>query len=111
MSGRGIERAKLYLKKIVKLTINEDNWTILKSYNIIRNSIVHNGNGIKTGKDLQNLKNFEKKTGLIKISQQNRLTLEKKLCYEAIKLMNGCLVDLYRNLSEKIKSTASHPHN
>ncbi|AME05692.1 hypothetical protein NNG64_11400 [Bacillus siamensis] len=86
MRGQGIERAKLYLTKVCNVTIPflTDEWKLIKSYNMLRNALVHNNSII----DKSNLKTIPKGVALNsyseeKISTNYYLELEKEFLDDA----------------------------
>ena len=72
MRGRGIQRAKLFLKKVCDFTLpNEQLWEKLEGIRLIRNCLVHSGGETTNEKVI----NCAKKVGKIKIEENPSLKI------------------------------------
>lgn len=82
----GISRAKIYLCKVAKCSFNfgsSTDWNEIKKYNLLRNSIVHNG-GIINNEELQKYVKSNKNLHEQKIFEENFVILGDDFCEEVL---------------------------
>ena len=101
MSGQGVERAKLYLIKIVGLDFpTSKGWNDIKILLRIRNNIVHSYSEVYTeNKQLvSDIKSFQYLT-LYKLQTKSLLQIEEKFLYSVIEIFES----FYKELLESVK--------
>jgi len=99
--GKGIVRAKNYLKKVAKRKFpdNINEWEDILVYNIIRNVFAHNGGilNLKKGKNLKKVESYIKKyPQLITIDHLKRLTISAEFCPEVINTIEKFFSSLFK---------------
>lgn len=109
IKGKGIERSKIYLSSIWNLQIffSSKDWSKIKDYALVRNSLAHNSGELKLDKD--GPKNHKKISELLKIHDAveidedgdcgiSRIKLKPSFVIDSIKmykkfLMNLCIIE------------------
>jgi hypothetical protein len=105
LRGRGIERSRIYLKKIVGINFPdqpESKWDILISYSRLRNNIVHNFAGIDLANNSKSgdlLLKFIRTQGTLGIAG-NRIYIDKGFLPEVNKVVETFLILLKDRLCE-----------
>ena len=106
LHGKGIERAKKYLTKVLGTSYQFGNspvWEEIKQYNTIRNCIIHNNNIIKDNK-LKEYVITHKNLESVVIFGDDHLLLGTEFCFEAISSIGSFLKTLnYHRRADKIK--------
>lgn len=76
ISGKGIRRACLYLKKVAGIEFPDDseNWKKILVYQGLRNAIVHNGGNLSNQQDSRQIREFIEQSSdkVIKLSKQKQ---------------------------------------
>jgi hypothetical protein len=99
LKGNGIERSKLFFRKILKLThpLENSEWEQFSFYNKVRNVIVHNGGKFNRLKDKDVVLQFPKYDG-IKLSNNNELLLDEIFINTFIQNVELLLINLLDEL-------------
>ena len=78
LNGKGIERAKLYLEKVVKINFpaNSKSWGEITNFSRIRNFVVHNGGRLKEkgDKNSEIVKKYIKKNSTLNFDGHERIS-------------------------------------
>ena len=106
LNGRGIQRASLYLKKVVNVTMpfETDTWKTLLDLNKIRNIFVHSdGNADLSNKEVLN---FSKKYSGLSIyesfdKEYLSLSLSKDFTLEALLKIESFFYDIYNYIQPR----------
>lgn len=107
LKGQGINRAKNYLTKIVKVPrsiFGGSNWDHIKKLQVIRNFLLHNDRGIPRGKDGDIIQRYiEKNSKLLDVNPGvNRTIIVKKTyCQFSWKNIAGFMNDLLMNIPQE----------
>lgn len=98
LMGKGICRARLYLKKVAGVPDGSfENWEEIVIAGKVRNYILHNGSKVKE-QDLKSLQSFEIKYGTLTINDNNYLNLSKEFCERNIEISKNLLIKLHGEL-------------
>ena len=108
ISGRGIQRASLYLRKVCKVTIpfETKNWIELQDFNKIRNLFVHSDGVVE--KTNQDIIKIAAKYGGIKLSDFDNygssfLEISKDFTVYALNCIDFFFQSIYQNIRPKTK--------
>ncbi len=88
LKGRGVERAKNYLKKVAEIDFPEnDEWAEIKHYNRIRNFIVHNNGKLDDSSNAGKVEKYIKaKPDLLELKE---FSINKKIVSKSIVIKQG----------------------
>lgn len=108
ISGRGIQRASLYLRKVCKVTIPFDTkyWIELQDFNKIRNSLVHSDGVVeKTNQDI--IKIAANYNGIVLGDFDNNgvsfLEISKDFTVYSLNCIESFFKSIYQNISPETK--------
>lgn len=96
--GDGIERAKIYLEKVLKMNFPSRSveWQEIRNFSKLRNCLVHNsGNlsGLRNRDDAEALKRYVLSRLQLQI-EVDEILLERGFCYEALNIIGRFLYKL-----------------
>jgi hypothetical protein len=99
LEGKGINRARLYLDKIVGVDFNKINseWASIKNLNLIRNSIVHNSGE----SDREKINNIIKNEPNLSLDIFNKIRIKDNYIDEAINQIEVFLTLIHEQVFEK----------
>ena len=105
MSGNGIKRAELYLRKVANVTLpfESDAWHTLHDFNKIRNILVHSGGIVNKGNT--ELRKISKRYAGLKLPEFDNydlavLGLEKEFNSFALEIIMTFFVSLHKSLND-----------
>lgn len=104
MYGDDIDKAKKYLKEIIKINFpnNDKNWEEITKFCKIRNLVVHNGGKLEKerNKEYENLKKYiYKNSKLLKLGKREKILYKK----EFIPHVLSTFQNFFRSLLSKIE--------
>lgn len=97
LSGKGIERAKLYLAKVCSIDFSEgsNDWNQLQKLNKIRNCIVHAESNIHNAKSPDKLRNIIKNTNGLELYNDRYIQIDSSYIVATIASAENVLGCIY----------------
>ncbi|WP_307892580.1 hypothetical protein [Bacillus swezeyi] len=98
LQGNGIQRASLFIKKVMKKDFPDDTkeWHFIMNANQIRNCIVHCGGDIDKTKSPTKVRNAVNELKNVTESRHSSIVLNEEFCLEFIKVVEKFLRKLYK---------------
>ena len=107
MADKGIYRARKYLNKVFEINFPDSPafWEKIDIFQIIRNAIAHNDGNVNQEVDKLNDYISKMESASFKL-ESSKILLNDSFVTEAIDLIQGCLVSLYKQLDKNITKDA-----
>ncbi len=109
LSGQGIERAILYLRKVINFNFSTSNREIayIRGFNQVRNHIVHNGGELPESQT-HNVNKFIKSNDNVRGNPGGSLIISDKFIPELIEVLSS----FFKNLDSEVQRfIQNHPEN
>lgn len=109
VAGQGIERAKIYLSKVVGISfpINEQRWIEIRRLNQIRNILVHRNGELDENSD-KSVIEYVRASPLMQMTRSQEIILKKDSMIDVISIFEAFFKELYNALNERFKQLAAN---
>ena len=91
LKGSGIERAMLFLRKVLELEIdtNSKTWESIRTFQKIRNQLVHTGDReVKEESVIQAINKYSQSEGGVKLDAKNRIQLDSTFLNQVLNVID-----------------------
>ena len=93
--GSQIEKAKIFLKKVAKINLEQSQWTKVKQFQLIRDCIIHADGNIRKSNKASTLRDYVKAASGIEINQNGNIFISKDFIESHLLLVKGFFDSIY----------------